>query len=135
MDMSRKTRMLLLPLICLTLLCSCNSGKEAKPESEIYYETGTYDWEIGEEVSVTDMCVPDKETAIQIGKAITAGFRKKGYFPDYVPQHVFFDTEKKVWIVTSWPENKNDKEIYNGACFSVAIRKDNGEVIKMWVGE
>ncbi len=144
MDINHKIKILILLLVCLISLCSCGADKEVTPQpespyetgkSEIPYESGKFDWEIGEEVTVTDTCVPDKETAIKIAEGITSGFQKEGYFPGYVPQHVFFDTDKDVWIVSFWAEPENDKVIYTGACFSVAIRKDNAAVVKMWVGE
>ncbi len=135
MDINRKIKILISLLVCLIFLCSCRTDKEVASPSEILYETGAYNWEIGEEVTVTDVPVPDKETAIKIAESITSGFQKKGVFPGYVPQHVFFDSDKDVWIVSLWEESENENEIYSGACFSVAIRKDNAEVVKMWVGE
>lgn len=133
--MSHKIKALISAVFCLIFLCSCNADKEVKSQPEIPYETGSFDWDIGEEDAVTDIPVPDKETAIKIAESITSGFQKKGFFPGYVPQHVFFDSDKDVWIVSLWKESENENVIYFGACFSIAIKKDNAEVIKMWVGE
>jgi len=150
MDMNHKIKILILLLVSLIFLCSCGTDKEVAPPSEISYETGvydrniieeipyetgTFDWNISEDDTITDTCVPDKETAIKIAEGITSGFQKKGFFPGYVPQHVFFDNKREVWIVSLWEESENENEIHSGACFSVAIRKDNAEVVKMWVGE
>lgn len=150
MDINHKIKILILLSVCLISLCACGTYKEVASPSEISYETGvyvrniseeipyetgTFDWNVSEEDTITDTCVPDKETAIKIAGSITSVFQKKGFFSDYVPQHVFFDSDKDVWIVSLWEESENENEIYSGACFSVAIRKDNAEVVKMWVGE
>lgn len=146
---------LIIPLICLILLCSCGVQKKKGNEhekffgqdsetvsdtinqSEIVFEQGEYQYygEITPDITVENPCVPDKETAIKIAEAVTSGFQRKGYFPNYVPQSVFFDTQKQLWIVTFAPESDNDEVVLIGSCFSVAIKKDNAEVIKMWVGE
>lgn len=135
MDINHKIKILILLLVSLIFLCSCGTDKEVASPSEISYETGVYDWNISEDDTITDTCVPDKETAIKIAEGITSGFQKKGFFPGYVPQHVFFDNKREVWIVSLWEESENENEIYSGACFSIAIKKDNAEVVKMWVGE
>lgn len=106
MDINHKIKILILLLVSLIFLCSCGTDKEVAPPSEISYETGVYDWNISEDDTITDTCVPDKETAIKIAEGITSGFQKKGFFPDYVPQHVFFDNKRDVWIVSLWEESK-----------------------------
>lgn len=91
MDISHKIKTLILPIVCLIFLCFCGTdkdvkfsygdGEDVKTPTEISYETGAYDWEIGEEVTVSVVCVPDKETAIKIAESITSGFQKKGGSP------------------------------------------------------
>ena len=45
-------------------------------------------------------------------------------------QQVFFDTQDEIWIVSFWENNE-----MVGSDFSIAIKAENAQVIKMWVGE
>lgn len=148
-----KKVVVLLMLLVLTL-SGCGKGIEASDEnlgssgglsstspknseellgmSGISFEEGVWsdkDWENVEFPFKKD-CVPDKETAVNITRILIEKFQQQNYFSDYVLQSVFFDTEDKIWIVT-YGESRN----YPGACVSIAIRKENAEVIKIWVGE
>ena len=75
-------------------------------------------------------CIPDKETAISVTGLFLEKFQQQNSFNNYVPQSVFYDTKDRIWIVT-FVESRD----YPGACLSIAIRRENSEVVKMWVGE
>lgn len=80
------------------------------------------------EFPITKDCVPDHTTAIDVTRSIVSGFQKDGMYPKYSPQSVFFDTEKQLWIVTFYPNDNQE-----GACLNIAIKKDDAQVVKMWV--
>ena len=111
-----------------------NEGIASSSNDSIPYQEGIYDdkdWE-NIDIPVNEVCIPDKDTAIKVASAIVDRFQKEGYFPDYIPQTVFFDTEDKIWII-SFGENRG---LYDdGSDFSIALKAENAEVIKMWVGE
>lgn len=118
---------------------SLNKENTTKNESSIdingiEYEEGIYPYEdlINHELGITETCINKKETAIKIASCILEEFQEKGYFGGYTPQSVFFDTKDKIWIVSFW----ESRDIYtDGADFSIAIKAENAQVIKMWVGE
>lgn len=119
--------------IFLLFLCSCSARGDIIPIDGVIFDEGIYqykDWD-NMEFAVEGDCVKDKETAIEIAISITEGFQKEGFFTGYVPQSVYFDTEDNIWIVCLYP----NEEGYVGSDFCIAIKKDNAEVVKMWVGE
>lgn len=110
---------------------SSTSNKENSDMNEITFQEGVWsdkDWEKVEFPFEKD-CIPDKETAVNVTKLFLGKFQQQNYFINYVPQSVFYDTEDKIWIV-SFSEGD-----YPGADFTIAIRRENAEVVKMWVGE
>ena len=81
--------------------------------------------------------IPDKETAIRATQIVVESYQKQGYFENYAPFLVLYDTEKKIWIV-SFSDGLHSPEsgYYSvGACVSIAVRQENAEVIRIWVGE
>lgn len=129
-------------LITLFLMSGCN-GEHKEEENminnneNIMYEEGIYqnkDWN-SLEFSIEMICVPNKETAVSIANDIMINFQKQGKFNGYIPQHVFLDTEDNFWVVSFWPNIKNDNSTYIGASFSIAIQKENAQILKMWIEE
>lgn len=126
----------------LLLLTGCSSKRKEEENmvnnyTDIKYEEGIYqhkNWNLIE-FPIEEVCVPDKETAISIAKGIILNFQEQGKFKEYIPQHVFFDTEDNFWIVSFWPSTGNDNIEYIGATFSIAIKKENAQVLKMWINE
>lgn len=99
---------------------------------EVIYREGIWpdkEWDTVD-FPVENDCVPDMETAIAVTSAILETFQKQGYFKDYEAQSVFYDTQDHIWFVTFAEE-----ALTPGACFTIALRQSNGEVLKMWVGE
>ncbi len=124
------------------LISGCNN-KEIEEENKInntenvMYEEGIYqdkDWDLLE-FPIEMTCVPDKETAISIANDIMINFQKQGSFKGYIPQHVFLDTEDNFWVVSFWPNVEENNATYVGASLSIAIKKENAQILKMWVDE
>jgi len=114
---------------------SCYGCERSKSEmaEKISISSGIYqnkNWE-SFEFPISDECVPNSDTAISIAQSIMLNFKKEGMFKDYSLQSVFFDTQDKIWIVSFYP----DKKGYAGSDFHIAIRRDNAQVVKMWVLE
>lgn len=117
---------LLAVILSVFLLSGC-MGSRGVPYSEGVWEYK--DWENMEFV-VEEDCVSNKETAITIAESIIKEFQKENRFIGFSPISVFFDTEDNLWIV-SFAETTD----YPGACVTFAIRKENAEVVKIWLGE
>lgn len=75
-------------------------------------------------------CVPNADSAISVASCILSQYQAEGYFIGYTPQMVEFQDDPGVWVVTFW-ENVNIPQ----ATFSIAIRMDSAEVLRMWVCE
>lgn len=84
--------------------------------------SGTYDKAV----------VPDKETALKIAEAIFEGMDKSKDIQEYVSQSVFYDEQDEIWIVSFWKESN---EIAIGGDCSIAIKKADGTVLRIWFGE
>lgn len=129
----KKAFTLLLAIVsCIILLSAC----EEKPAKNaiVNYETGCYydkNWDdtVG---TYADAVIPDKETALEMAKAIFSGMKKGKEEQEYVPQSVFYDDQDEVWIVSFW-EN-SDAFVLGGGC-SIAMQKSDGKVLRIWFGE
>lgn len=117
--------------VCFICCFCCSKKQTVAHNNEVSFDKGIYqnkDWD-ELKFSVDDDCVPDKETAISIAESIMAHYHQKGHFEDFVTQSVFYDTEDEIWIVTFYEPTINQ----TGSAFNIAIRKNNAEIIKMWV--
>ena len=81
------------------------------------------------EMPVESVCVPDKETALQIADIVFKNLQKGGMYKNYIPIAVDYYVEDELWVVTY------AVDLIPGACISFAIRKQNAEIIAIWVGE
>lgn len=90
-------------------------------------------WEQVEERCIfTEPCVPDAETALLYGNALLRRFQRAGYYPRYLPQLIYYQTEPLVWVISCW----EDLEPYTiSACVDFAICGADAQVIGHWVGE
>lgn len=105
-------------------------------EQEVSYKSGIYHQKIWsndtEQVGVIDVvCVPDKETAIEIADIVFENLKDNGRYSSFVLQSVFYDEEDNVWVVNYYPNNKN----YIGEDCSIAISQKTAEILKVWAGE
>lgn len=51
---------------------------------------------------------------------------------DSTPQTVFYGEEDHIWIVAFW--KTSNENILGGDC-SIAIKEENGEILRIWFGE
>ena len=115
------------------------SQEKVQMETEFRYIEGTWnrDWD-NIEFPFEDDCVPDKETAIKIANIFLENLQKRNCYINHVPQAVLYDTETKIWIVTfGEPDYMVDGVVVVtlGDEIRIAIRKENAEVVKMWLEE
>lgn len=125
----------LLAILSVALLLSACNGSN-KENDTVRYETGVFidkNWDdtVG---TYKGPAVPDKETALKIGTAVFDAMEKSEESQDLTPESVFFDEEDHIWIVTFGKAPEGNVRILGGGC-SIAIREDNGEVVRIWFGE
>lgn len=114
-------------------IVSISSSETDVSITDVVYETGVYDyskWEIEWGVYNYDV-IPDAETAVKVAMQIYSSMEDGYSNKSYVPQHVFFDESKQVWIVSFW--NKNDISL--GGDYSIAIQKSDGKVLRIWLND
>ena len=125
----------LLAILSVALLLSACNGNN-KENDTVRYETGVFidkNWDdtVG---TYKGPAVPDKETALKIGTAVFDAMEKSEESRDLTPESVFFDEEDHIWIVTFGKAPEGNVRVLGGGC-SIAIREDNGEVVRIWFGE
>ena len=137
--------------VLVGIICACkkddgnspfsNCSQESNSQTDdtktimdgVSVSVGVYDnkdWDNMQPDTVDDICVPDAITAVSVAKSLMERVQRDLYFPNAVPVDVFFDTEDQIWIVCFSDLLPNEA----GEGFNIAIRKDNAEVVKMWVG-
>jgi len=131
-DMKKLIVLIIVIFISMACLSACeNKGKEnsmAEYKSGIYHDKN-WNESIGSHKGVA---IPDKETALEIAKAIFNGMEKSKDVQEYTPQSVFFDEQDEIWIVSFWKDT--DKITLGGDC-SIAMQKKDGKVLRIWYGE
>ena len=131
-----KKRLSFCVFVSLLIFSSCTgiANKEVFDMGNVAYSSGIYhdkNWD--ESVGTyTGAVVPDKETAIKIASAVLPPIQAQGYVPDYVVQAVFFDETDEIWIVSFWEDREHDVD--GGDC-SIAIKKADAQVLRIWFGE
>ena len=99
-----------------------------KSDSGIYYNKnweeayGTYQ----------GSAIPNENAAVQVADVIFNNMRKSSTAEGFRPQSVFFDTEDEIWIVSFWEPNN---DLSTGNCCSIAIKKNDGKVLRIWFTE
>ena len=138
-DFMKKIFSFCIILIVILNLTSCNmennsdlnmNDKSNSDISDIETTSGYFQYWDEIDFPIIEVCIPDHTTAIKVTESIVDGLKKDGKFTDYCAQSVFFDIESQVWIVSFFPDGQEE-----GASLSIAIRKDDSQVVKMWVGE
>ena len=85
-------------------------------------ETGTY----------TNPVISSEETAVAIANLYLDNLKNEGYCKNYSLQSVFYDTVDAIWIVSF---GEKTDEVTLGADCSIALRKSDGKVMRIWFGE
>lgn len=135
-----KINKFILLIMSIILITGCNksqSDKERETLVNIELEKGVfYDKDWDEKVGTYQQdVIPDKETAIQVATQIYNGMEKNSREEKYIPQSVFFDEIDEIWIVSFWEEKGDNEMLTVGADCSIALKKSNGQVLRIWFGE
>lgn len=130
-----KRKLVMMVLILIVIYC-CSSCANNENESDmIEYESGIYhnkNWSDTAGTYSGESVIPDEKTALEVAKSIFDGMEKSAEAQEYVPQHVFYDNQDEIWIVSFWKDT--DQFILGGDC-SIAMRKEDGKVLRIWFGE
>lgn len=131
-DMKKKTVLLITIILSIVLFSACENNN--KENNMVKYKSGNYyDKNWSEDAGTyTGVVVPDKETALEIAKAIFNGMDKSKDAQEYVPKSVFYDNQDEIWIISF---AKDSNEIILGGDCSIAIQKKDGKVLRIWFGE
>ena len=124
--------------LCILLLVGCQNEQVATTSDtdSIFYCSGRFPVHPEDPVGTyTQPVIPDEETAIEVATAIMQSIQRKGYGKEYVIQSVFFDTVDEIWIVTFALPQYDVTALMDGGGYSIAMRKSNAEVVRIWAGE
>ena len=141
----KKIPLLLMCLFVLVSGCAQNAEKNEQSENEyiiedgakpvepvISFETGVYDhkfWVTDKIEDYPSYCViPDEDAAVKIATAI---YKELPIYA-FEAQHVFFDEEDDVWIVSFYPPIPDSGPVAIGSCHSIALRKKDGKVLSIF---
>ena len=153
----KKVITMLIVLISIFLLISCDSADEKSQKADRHNETadtventdpgdsiqdvtfitGDFPYEEWKNNAppLEDPIVPDMETAMGIATAVFNGMEKPESVKDNVLSSVFYDEQNEVWIV-SFGKKQDESEgiIIGGDCY-IAIQKEDGKVLYIGYGE
>lgn len=119
-------------VLSLLSFTSCNHYSE--DTNMITYETGVYsdkNWSQSVGTYNGD-AIPNKETALAVAQTIFNSMNKSQNAERFVPQHIFYDTEDEIWIVSFWQDT--DETVIGNDC-NIALQKSDGKVLRIWFGE
>ena len=102
----------------------------------VKFETGVYHNKNWDDPVLTyeGNVVPDEMAAIRITSAIFEGIRTAEQ-RDHAPQLVFYDEQDEVWIVCFWDKVDDFGNPIVGGDVNIAVRKADGKVLRIWLGE
>lgn len=131
--MNRKFFLCVLMITIIILFVGCEDKDMsnydiANKETGIFYNKNWSEM-VG---SYTKDIIPDEETAVKMANIIFKNLQKEGYCKNYSLQEIFFDEEDKIWILSYW---ESTDEMITGSDCSIALKKSNGEVLRIWFGE
>ena len=133
-------KILLLLIMLLILITSCNKQQSDMEEDfsmNIEFERGIfYNKNWNEKVGTYEQdVIPDEHTAIEVAIQIFNGMKKNSKVEKYVPQSVFYDEIDGIWIVSFWEEKEVDEMFTVGDDCSIAMKRKDGQVLRIWFGE
>lgn len=124
--------------ICVLLLFAAVifPACESERDIAIEYESGVFSEKDWDDATGTYSlaAIPDSRTAIAVAEAIFRGMEKSADMQDNAPLWVFFDEQDEIWIVTFGEEAEDGEVVVGGDC-SIALRKQDGKVLRIWFGE
>ena len=135
-----KKNLLIFVFMFLILTSGCCKNKtDTKGDStvNIQFDTGVFqDKNWTEKLGTYDQdVIPTKEVAVEVATQIFKGMSKSSKLEKYVPQSVFFDEVDNVWIVSFWESQNNNELLSVGNDCNIAIRKNDGQILRIWFGE
>lgn len=130
--MKKKIFLLFIMILSFLSLSACQNIQEQN--NMIEYQSGNYhdkNWNdmVG---TYSEPVIPDKETAVEVAKAIFNGMNTSEDMNGNVPKSVFYDEQDEIWII-SFGEDSDENTL--GGDFSIAIQKTDGKVLRIWFGE
>lgn len=138
--MKKLSLLLLSVALCMALLAGCNQSP-VKKRMEIQVDGITVPgmvvpsfWDFAAEVvqfPYLGAAIPDQDTAIEYTQVIFQGMNGGRLAKKYVPTALFFDEEQEVWI-TTFTKKGSDPETASGRRYRIAVRKADGEVLRIW---
>ena len=107
--------------------------KKPQDKTIISLETGSFKQldKVKNNLAEKNPAVPDKETAVAVAVAIFNSMEKPKNVVNFIPQKIFFDNNKEIWIVIFYNSNPAKKS-QKGKIY-IAIHKSNCEVEKIWL--
>lgn len=129
-----KKAVLLISIIVVVMSmggCRSTSDKtDPKGEYEII-TTDEYNLKVpSSEGGITKNYIDDADTAQSIADAVILSIVGEEYFNKLIGVNVAYDKKKELWIV-----NRNLGPTTLGGDYTCAIRRSNGEILKVWAGE
>lgn len=124
----------------LILITSCNKQQSDTEEDfsmNLEFKRGIFynkNWDEKAGTYQQDV-IPDEHTAIKVAIQIFNGMKKNSKMEKYVPQSVFYDENDEIWIVSFWEEKEVDEMLTVGDDCSIAMKRKDGQVLRIWFGE
>ena len=97
---------------------------------KVLHESFYNEWEReNEDCILHSDCVPDAESAWQLGNLLLMRFQKAGYSLGYSVQLIAYQDDPEVWILSCRKDMDSDA-VDGSLCF--AIREDDAQVLCIW---
>ena len=76
--------------------------------------------------------IPNAETALAIATSIYEAVDKHHEVEGLVPSSVFYDEDDEIWVVSFDRPNPSQNIDISGGGWCIAMRKSDGQVVKIW---
>lgn len=135
-------------LVLTGLVCACEN--DALSMDGVTFDSGVYlseythvgpdknTWDDPGVASYQGDVIPDKKTAIAMATVILENTTPTSIIESKEPFHVFYDEEDEFWVVSFMQPieriNGHWVAVLGGEC-SIAMRKKDGQVLKIWFSE
>lgn len=109
--------------------------KRMHNRQSVLFASGIYDYDDWDDPLGTYKgdAIPDADTAARIARAILSGMNTGENM--YVLSAVTYDEKDGIWIVDFSAESENPDGIMIGGGYSIAMKKKDGGVLRIWTGE
>ena len=130
--------LLIIVFLIVLPLADCDSEEAPDPTVPLYsdiFQSGVYydkDWDSSLGTYQGDT-IPNPETALAVAQAIYNAIPGEGSV-GRIPIGVFFDEPEQIWIVSFGYPPYNGVYTLGGGC-DIALRKSDGQVVRIWFTE